>query len=420
MGNLNARSGAHLKRLAMAQSVQSAIDLLIEARAEERGVGKCDFLENLTEVDASHWNKIVNGKATLTLNKFKLLTQRLCVTEEEEYIILQHYEKNRNSIKENRFRKKSFNNMSRSQIENTFFASGVSLKDLCDYNCCFNYISNTIEFERKKGSFLTARKLILAVLLSLKRKYITLPDSVMEDIVTELLSNYAYIGHIQADHLLFKDALGELEKPFWKQWDKGGLSALRLHLYRRFFDEFLGVDKEKIYKYQLKAYKILKSSDVNEMRYHQVIVNKNKMDIDIGFKKIEDQEKLKRTLFIRDKVNYTDEELAIVSNIYAIYLIRQGRLDDANVVLARAITELDKNLGKFSWGRANIRERQGVCALTEFELTGNINLAESALGYFDDALQLSRRLGNTIFEDRIFHARMQILAKSGISADVAG
>ena len=397
-----------------ADAVQ-ALDCLIDRRAEEANMGRWDYISTLDEIDGSHWSKIIKGKAQLTQKKLNLLSWRLCINDLEKSIVRRLFFLDQ--IKKNSGLSSVEGETNRVYVRDDFEKILASLGyisgDFQDKSSFLDFVRRAIHCPRLTRLHVDAIEASQLICLAWERKYFTLPDLIKEDCLVDLISNYAYIGYTVGSLTLFQQALSALHNPAFDACDTGKISALKAHLGRRLLENFMGGDAKIIHDLQAKAVSLITPSGLPKLGY--MVANKIRLEIDMGLLEEADPLMLKEELLACVADEDDVEKNAIILSIYCRWLIKYGFCDEADALLAEQMTVLDNYLGRYDWARVTIREYQGMSAARAFELGRGGDMAERAIGFLNDALEITEKLRNTIVDMRLRTFRNIVLAKSCLS-----
>ena len=404
--NLKSNDSFVISELDKCQDVVDALNLLIGIAASRNHQNKWDYIEDLSEIDCSHWSKILSGKSFLTEQKFILLGRKLCRNNEEKSVLRGLYtryyvEKRLRKSTENRTK----NHLSKKKYLNFLEKLKVDFAGLepFEFLCCA--IQKSILKSRQRGYFEDAMSSAKLLLFALNNNWIKISEGEKEIAYTELLMNYSYIGYCCNNFSYFQEALKAFETIRRKE-RFSMLSALELHLSRRFAEAFLGADLNVVYDRQKRAASLVSTENINFLRF--VLLNKTRLEIDLGRDIREDE--LQECMLPWALPGNELEQRAIGTSIYVRWLIREAQFDQANDLLGLMMAELDRDMLNQIWARVTIREYQGLCAAREFELSGRPDLSDRAIGYFNDAITLYSSIQNSYGENRVRHLRQSVLS----------
>ena len=392
-----------------------ALDCLIDRRAEEANMGRWDYISTLEEIDGSHWSKIIKGKAQLTHKKLNLLCRRLCINDLEERIVrrlffLHQIKSTADFLSVERISNRVY---TRDDFAKFLASLGYMAKDLGDKSSFQDLVRKAIHGPRVTRRYIDAIEASRLICHAWEMKYFSLPNLIKEDCFVELLSNYAYIGYTMGSLSLFQQAMSALHNPAFDACDTGKISALKAHLGRRLLENFMGGDPKILYDLQAKAVNLITPKGLPKLGY--MVANKIRLEIDMGLLEEAEPLRLKEKILACVADEHDVEKTAIAKSIYCRWLIKYGFCDDADALLAEQMTVLDNYLGKYDWARVTIREYQGLSAAQAFEQRRDIDIAERAVGFLSDALEITEKLSNTIVDIRLRTLRSIVLGESGLS-----
>ena len=392
---------------------------MINARARDAGEGRWDFLDGLTEIDASHWNKILKGKAVLSENKFLMLKRRLCETEEESLVLDRLFALSAKQPLDRAANGVLTRKRARSELDAMLAKLSISQSDLSDLSAIDKLVNQSIVLQRLHGNNLNALESAQVLIYALRRGLIKLHPESAEVYLVEVFSSYSYIAYSTGDCELFLRILSELKDPFYKKWDKGALTATILHLERRLSEDFLSFEKSIAYSKQASAIAALRPAMLDDDRYAFIRANLERLSIENGLYLAKSRSFVQDRLLLAYESTSKLEHMAFSKAFYSKWLLQHNLLDEANQVLSDTMSILDRRFGVAGWARQAVRHHQALCALKEYRLTGQIDFARTAIGYLNSAIGICKDIGNQMQENKLRHQRLSIFAEAGLDPSAA-
>lgn len=384
--------------------VIAALDTLINERALENGVGRWDFLHSLNEIDASHWAKILKGSARLTPGKFQLLSKALCENKAQcerlNDLFSNYYSQVRRTPK--RQRPHAHPEDLTSSFNGLLGSLDVRREDLSEKAVFQDVIRQTIRLNRSSGKFAEAKRNGKILVNALHKDLFRLNDDKTEEQLVDLMTALCYAAYQTADADLFSFAVNNTHLPGEPTKSTPLIKASRLHLQRRFNEVFLDAPIEQLLSLQAEASSLTEDSREScEDRMPMGIMirqNFSRLSLRTGQALDEDRAALERAVDFSDRDGDRFIEFQALCRAYlAKWYLVKGDIDNAQCILADAISLLDRKLGKFHWARASVRECQADCVLQEIQNSApSEDLAETCLGYLEDALTNIRVCENNV------------------------
>ncbi|MCV0429792.1 MAG: hypothetical protein K5905_30505 [Roseibium sp.] len=384
--------------------VIAAIDGLINEQAFKKDLGRWDFLHSLSEIDASHWAKIVKGSARLTPGKFRLLCKALCEDPAQEDHLKDLYTSYRSSIK--RSRAKPVSEKEPEDLAGALKGLAADLdircEDFADCTVFREVIRRAIRTPRSAGDFSGAKRNGRILVQGLHNDLYHLSSDRAEEQLIDLMTALCYVAYQTADADLFRFAVKSSHLPAEPKKTTRLLKAVQLHLQRRFNEVFFDVPIEQLLDMQSEANSLAEDSQEScEERMPMGIMirqNHSRLCLQTGQALARDRIALQRAVEMSDRDGDRFTEFQALCRAYlAKWHLVKGDLDTAQTTLADAISLLDRKLGKFHWARACVREYQAESVLHEIRVsTPSEDLVETCLGYLDDALKNIQVCGNQL------------------------
>ena len=382
----------------------AAIDGLIDEQAFRHGLGRWDFLNSLSEIDASHWAKIRKGSAGLTPGKFRLLCKALCEDETQEDQLKELYARYRSRIKRTRVKPTSEKEPEdlTSALRDLSEKLGFRSEDFADCTVFQEVIKRAIRGPRSSGDFNEAKRNGRILVHGLHNDLYHLNADRTEEQLIDLMTALCYVAYQTADADLFKFAVKSSHLPASPEKTTRLLKAVQLHLQRRFDEVFFNAPIEQLLNMQSTANALAEdskeSSDERMPMGIMIRQNQSRLFLQTGQALTQDREVLQRAVEMSDRDGDRFAEFQALCRAYlAKWHLVKGDPDTAQTILADAISLLDRKLGKFHWARACVREYQAESVLHEMQIsTSSEDLVETCLGYLDDALKNMMICGNEL------------------------
>lgn len=384
--------------------VIAALDVLINEQAFRSGVGRWDFLRSLNEIDASHWAKILKGNARLTPGKFRLLNKALSDNKAQADHLNELYNSYYSS-----FKRSSGGRVPREKpddltggLEKLLEKLSVRREDLRESQVFQGTIRQAIRLPRSSGNFSEAKRNGRILVHGLHNNLFLLNSDKVEEEVIDLMTALCYAAYQTADADLFSYVVKNCHLPGQPEKTTCFIKAAQLHLQRRFNEVFLGAPIEQLLDLQSEASSLAEDfqESCEERLPMAVMIKQNfsRLFLQTGEALQRDRIALQQAVESSDRDGDRFTEFQALCRAYlAKWYLVSGDLDTAQTILADAISRLDRKLGKFHWARACVREYQAECIMQEIKISSpSENLAESCLGYLNDALTNIRVCENVV------------------------
>ncbi|WP_139251089.1 hypothetical protein [Roseibium suaedae] len=416
MNKIFANAGTDLD---LATDVVSAIDTLINERAYESGLGRWEYIQSLTEIDSSHWNKILNGKAGLSDAKFRLLCKILSRSKEETARLIELFNEYRKERRKNPTAPilKHSKATRQEKLEELAAANGLRLSDLNDSEAFHALLNNAISRERIRGNASKADANGQLLITAVNTGMIKLNEASADADTTALLSVTAYSAYQSGNKQSYKYVLENIIAPELSHGGPSMTEAARFHLLRRYQEEFLGAPPVQLVDIQNTALQITQAFDNAPSSTLPLSVmielNKVRLNVEMGVTLASDLHAM------NVHVNRVDTRGALEHRILfrvgiAQWHMKNGDIAQAHFILEHCMRELDRKLGQMDWARCKVREMQAKVAEREFFLGGqSMDDAETVDGFFTDSIHCAQRCGNEILVRKLKESRQSFRDRSG-------
>lgn len=399
--------------------VVSAIDALINERAYEAGVGRWEYIQSLTEIDSSHWNKILNGKAGLSDAKFRLLCKVLTRSPEEVSQLnglFEHYRKERKKHSVSPVLKQS-KGTRREKLEELTSENGLRISDLSESEAFHSLLAKVISRERTRGNADKADANGQLLITAVNSGLIKLNSASADADTTALLSATAYAAYQSGNRQSYKYVLDNIRSPDTEHNWPSLTEAARFHLLRRYQEEFLGAPPMQLVDIQNAALQItqIHMKDAGNTLPLSVMIelNRVRLNLEMGVALASDLDAMNKRVHQVDTRGALEHQVLFRVGI-AQWHMEKGDLQQANFVLEYCISELDRKIGQMDWARCKVREMQAKVAEREFFLGGRtLDQAETVDGFFTDAVHCAQRCGNEILVKKISASKRTFQMRSG-------
>ncbi|MBD8890663.1 hypothetical protein [Roseibium litorale] len=405
--------------LDLTTDVVSAIDTLINERAYESGLGRWEYIQSLTEIDGSHWNKILNGKAGLSGAKFRLLCKILSRSGAETNRLTELYDEYRKERRKSQPAPvlKQSKAGRREMLEELAAKHGQRLEDLNNAEALGAIIISAIRRERVRGNSDVAEKNGQLLISSLNSGLFSLHPDIADTATMELLASTAYAAYQSGNKLGYKFILDSVRVPETRNNYPVATEAMKFHLVRRYQEEFLNAPPDQLIGLQdsaLEISRLFKDQNTCLVDFGNLIeMNKVRLKLELGIAHTSDLNNISSLAEKADTTGILEHQV-----LYRVYLAQwhkeSGDIQQANYILERCISELDRKIGQMDWARCKVREMQARVAEQEFYQSGRtLDGAETVDGFFTDSIHCAQRCGNEIVVRRLKANRQAFRDRSG-------
>lgn len=385
-------------------SVVEFLDDLINAKAHETMVGRWDLLDGMTEIDASHWNKILRGHARLTKKKFRLLSNLLCRSQDQMDILNELFEVYCNNLNSSHNRKNERKLSLKKRLDLLFDDFSLYPDTIQDPFAFGHFIYQVMHLPRVGDNADKAQLVAYDILQGIIRDYIQFHQDINEMAIVDAISAYAYIGYQQGSPVIMDRAIklaNVLEKKFN---NSSAITSISLHIRRRIDEELNKTEDSALFELQnssmaaanhfLEYNKLANSTNFNLL----LLVGGNYIRLKASATPSEEIKVMDawKGIMEKDYLNFGTEGDLMTGVQHARILNAFGKVDEANEALVNCITIADRHLDHMKFARMQIRQVQADVATKEFFLSGRNDHLVAAYGFLNDAIRLAQQCTNKI------------------------